>query len=364
MIKVCHVSTVHPAFDGRIFDKQCISLVNAGFDVSLVIPYNKNETIEGVKIVGLKRFSNRILRISIAPIFAFFKVLGTRAKIVEFHDPELMFLGVILKILGKKVIFDSHENVSSQIEDKPWIRLRFIRVIVKSVYRLVEKTCIFFYDKVISVTPEIVSFLAPKKGLLLRNYPLVKHVTTSNNLRENKHLTRFIYVGGLTQLRGVSEICKAFSRLENDCELILAGQWESEEFANECLANSTRIIYKGVLKLNEVYELISSADVGLATLYHQKNYLNSLPVKSFEYMANGLPLIMSDIPYWKIHYANFAKFVNPQNIDEIANAMQWMLDHPEKRSELGDMGRKAVLEKYSWEIESKKLLNMYKELSN
>jgi len=366
MTKICHISTVHPVFDGRIFHKQCVSLSEAGFDVHLVVTHDKNETVKGVKIVALQPSGNRLTRILIKPWFAFFKSLGTGAEIFHFHDPELMFVGIMLSVLGKKVIFDSHENVSNQIESKAWLGNLFFRKVIKNIYILIEKFSILFFDKVISVTPEIVSFLSPKKGVLIRNYPIISLINGRDSKlhRAKRDTLRFIYVGGLTQIRGIHEISKAVNELSGkNIELILLGNWESEAYKNKCLVNENVIKYLGSKPLSEVYPIMGTADVGFAILYPEKNYLNSLPIKAFEYMACGLPMIMSNFPYWINEFNGCSTFVDPKNIDDIKSSICWMIDHAEARLEMGARGKKAVNDKYSWEVESKTLISMYYELN-
>lgn len=362
MLKVCHISTAHPPFDVRIFHKECVSLADAGFDVSLVVTHTKNETVKNVKIVALPKSNGRFHRMIIKPFIAFKKALGTKSKIYHFHDPELMFIGILLKILGKKVIFDSHENVSNQIETKDWIGNKFIRKIVKIGYRLIEKFSILFYDKVISVTPEIVAFLTKKKGVLIQNYPIVSLIESKPQNEKNTDKTILIYVGGLTKIRGIKEICEATELAKGKVELQLLGKWESENFKKECLENKSKINYLGLKPLEEVFPIMKSADAGMAVLYHVKNHLNSKPIKAFEYMACGLPIIMSNIPYWEKIFGASALFVNPNSIEKIKQKIEWVANNKKEAKKLGEKGKKEILEKYSWEAEAKKLVEVYKNL--
>lgn len=362
MIKVCHISSAHPAFDVRIFHKECVSLVEAGFDVSLVVTHDKAETVQGVKIVPLPATKGRLHRMVVKTHLAFYRGLKTKSKIYHFHDPELMFAGILLKILGKKVIFDSHENVSSQIENKSWLGVKPIRILVKNCYRLFEKFAILFYDKVISVTPEIVSFLSPEKGVLVRNYPIIGLIEKEGKRTYEGEKTRLIYAGGLTRIRGIKEICDAVKLIDNDIELILLGNWESEKFKENCLSDNNKVKYLGVLPLKEVYPMMKNADVGMATLYPEKNHLNSLPIKAFEYMACNLPILMSNFPYWVKTFEECSVFVDPNSVEEIKKKMEWFINNKEEAKEKGRVGNVEVKGKYSWEAESKVLIGMYQTL--
>ena len=82
-------------------------------------------------------------------------------------------------------------------------------------------------------------------------------------------------------------------------------------------------------------------------------------------MAAGLPIIASNFSLWKeiIEGNHCGICVNPLDPKEIARAIEYLIEHPEEAKKMGENGRKAVLEKYNWENESKKLLDVYKGLS-
>ena len=115
MTKVCHMTSVHPPEDVRIFHKECVSLAEAGYEVYLV---ERGESCEknGVHIIGLGDLpKNRLKRMTEGAKKVYEKALELDCDIYHFHDPELLPYGLKLKKKGKKVIFDSHENTLEQI---------------------------------------------------------------------------------------------------------------------------------------------------------------------------------------------------------------------------------------------------------
>ena len=89
MLTVCHFTSAHPPYDGRIFYKECVSLAKAGYEVYLVIPNAKDEIIEGVHIVGVQvNNGNRFCRILLTANAICKKALSLNADIYHFHDPD------------------------------------------------------------------------------------------------------------------------------------------------------------------------------------------------------------------------------------------------------------------------------------
>ena len=158
-IKICHLTSVHSAKDVRIFVKECRSLAFAGYEVTLIAPNAFNEVVDGVSIVGVNiSYANRLYRIFKASNIVFSKALEIDADIYHIHDPELLPYGVKLKKIGKKVIFDSHEDVPKQILNRRWLPILF-RNIVSFAYKIYEKKCLKIFDAVISVNNTIVDRL-------------------------------------------------------------------------------------------------------------------------------------------------------------------------------------------------------------
>lgn len=63
MKKICILTSVHPAFDVRIFYKEARTLARAGYDVTLIAQHDKNEIVDGVKVIALPKAKNRFFRV-------------------------------------------------------------------------------------------------------------------------------------------------------------------------------------------------------------------------------------------------------------------------------------------------------------
>ena len=113
-----------------------------------------------------------------------------------------------------------------------------------------------------------------------------------------------------------------------------------------------------------VRNVLNRSRIGLVTLHPTANYLESLPIMMFEYMAAGLPVIASDFPLWRniVTQARCGVCVDPLKPQEIASAIDSLLANPSWAHEMGENGRRAVYERFNWTVEEDKLRSLYAEL--
>jgi len=362
--RICHISTVHSANDDRIFYKECVSLLHHGYEVFFVVPNDKDEVVDGVNIRSIAKPKGRLSRLFKAQWQALKTALKTKSAIYHFHDPELMFLGVVLKILGKKVVYDVHEDLPKQILYKPWISSSMVRnLLSKLIYAFEQFSCLLF-DGIVSVTDDIAKKYSSSKTIILRNLPInaiVQSLDTQTKIEEKKDKVVFIYAGGLTKIRGIEEVCQAIAMHKDKAELWLLGPWESDAYRNACMLDDS-IKYLGFKTMPEVYALIKQADVGIAMLYPIKNYITSLPIKAFEYMAFGKPILMSDFDYWKHVFEGTALFADAYDVDNIASKVKQFVEDKDLRSRLGEVGYALVRNELNWEKEAEKLFSLYNRI--
>jgi len=377
--KVCILSTVHSPFDTRIFHKQAKTLVQAGYDVTLIVQHDKSEVVDGVKIIALSKPRNRSTRIFGLTWRAFRLALRQKADIYHFHDPELLLVGMLLKLLTRRhVVYDVHENVRKQILNKTWL-FPWIRKPLSWTYVLIERACLLFIDGIIIAEDSYIeNYQGRKNAVALRNYPILTYLEPREDVGKTNrgagHSFKVIYVGGLTRLRGALELVEAMRIMKADgyeeVRLDLIGPISSPELKRELDAVICQHDLEGYVSIpgpilhEQVHEILSQSQVGMAVLHPDPNYVDSLPTKLFEYMAAGLPVIASNFPLWKeiVERNECGLTVNPLDPREIAKAIEYLLAHPEEAQRMGENGRRAVLEKYNWEREAKKLLTLYEEL--
>lgn len=358
---IFHVTSAHTRYDSRIFSKECVSLVKAGYNVNLIVCDGLgNELKSGVSIIDAGNFREkaRLKRFRETPKAIKNILLQNNPDVIHFHDPELLFMGLFFCKRKVKVIYDSHENVPKQILSKPYIPA-FFRKIISSMMSVCENYVVKRLTGVVTVTEELhARFLKINSCVyLVRNFPELSYFTDIDFTKKNNS---FVYAGGITQIRGFSQMSEA--ALKSKVKIIMYGPKDSD-----CVFDNTNsyIEYKGNVKQSELFSILSHASVGLVVLAKVPNYLDSYPIKMFEYMASGMAVIASDIPMWKdiVEKYKCGLCVDPSNAGAIAETMAWCVEHPEEVMVMGKNGMEAVYSVFNWESESKTLLHLYSALS-
>ncbi len=361
--KICHITTVHTPFDTRIFYKECKSLKNAGYEVSLIVQHDNNEVVDDIKIIPLPKPKTRLQRM----LFLSFKACNIafkgKADIYHFHDPELLLAGLILKFLRKKVIYDIHEDVPRQILSKPYLNT-FTAKIISSLFEKFENFSAKYFDVLITATEFIKDrFIKIHPNTVdIKNYPLLEELYAPVNWGEKGN--HIAYIGGITKIRGIVELVKTLEYV--DTILHLAGNFENKDLESyvKTLPGWSKVVYYGFVNREKVKEIFRLVKVGIVTFLPEPNHLDSCPNKLYEYMSAGIPVVASNFPLWKsiVEDNHCGVCVDPADPEQIACAIHYLLDNPEEALEMGNNGRKAVMQKYNWENEGKKLLDIYKKL--
>jgi len=369
MRKICQITTVHPSFDVRIFHKECRTLAKAGYEVYLIAQHDKEEVVDGVHITPLPKIKSRKKRIIFLPMKALIRALKLKTDVYHFHDPELLPVGVLLKLLTKKkVIYDVHEDYSKQILSKPYIP-KILRKSISYFVKVLEYISSLFFDGIITATDDILrNFSYHKRAISVKNFPIIEDFPNINRVDENKNIFNLIYVGGIAETRGIIQIVKAleFVNSNKQVKLVLCGTFDPPDLEVKVrnLKGFEKVEYHGWVDHKKIPEFLNKADAGIVCLHPIPNYLTSLPIKLFEYMLASLPVIASNFPLWKeiVEGNNCGICVNSLDPKDIAEAIKYLIEHPDEARKMGENGRKAVLENCNWEKESEKLINLYEEL--
>lgn len=366
-IHICHITTIHPQFDTRIFQKECNSLAKQGYQVTLICNTGESGVYDGVNVISLNvAYTGFLSRVRNIPSAMYQKALELDADVYHFHDPDFLYHGLKLIRQGKKVVYDAHEDVPRQLLSKPYGN----KLILKTISTFFEP----FEDYVVKnlsgiVTADVKVTERFRKinpnTILLNNYPILDNFNKPTPYSEKKK--EIFYVGGLTKIRGVIEMIKAMQYVK-DFTLVLAGDFENNEIENEArsLPQWERVRHEGYISSQKRSELLERAQVGLIALHPVEKYKDALPTKLFEYMAAGVAVVCTNLKLWAdiVIDSNCGLLVDPLNPVEIGAAINELILQPEKAQEYGLNGYQSAIKKYSWATEELKQKPFYDKILN
>ena len=363
--KVCHVSTAHSPYDTRVFRKECVSLAKAGYETHFVVQ-GEDEIKEGVSIHGLRRPNGRLDRMTRLVNEAFRASIDLDADLYHLHDPELLRVALKFKKAGKKVVFDSHEFYRYQIAEKQYLPGP-TSAFAASLYSRFEHAVCKQIDAV--VVPCTRAGINPFEGCAKRtvfvdNYPILPDKCLDPDYtREDRG--SICYVGSITHNRGITHLIKAGFR--SGTRVVLAGPIDSS-YLNELqqMAEYKCVDYRGILDSEGVQGVLKECCCGSACLLNVGQYWlgDNLPTKAYEYMAAGIPFVMSPTPYAK----QFAEevpcclLVDPEDIDSYAEAINKLRDNPELSRKMAEAGFRALVTQYNWKTQESQLISLYETL--
>ncbi|MDR9755364.1 MAG: glycosyltransferase [Thermacetogeniaceae bacterium] len=369
MPKIVHMTSAHPAFDTRIFQKECRTLAQAGYDVVLVAPHTHDEIVDGVQIRAVPKPKGRIARFTKTSWQVYKTAVAEDADLYHIQNElELLFWGQMLRLKGNKVIYDMHENLLKSIPTKPWINPLF-RPLVVFICMILERILMRKIPVIFAENSYIKHYPWVKKNITVLNMPLTSQLLQINETKYSKPTLG--YIGGVTPERGSIVTLDALKILKSKGYAV---DWEcigpTDNAHRKEIGNIIKryglegVRLRGYLLPSEGWPVIARCHIGLALLKPIPNYYESYPTKLFEYMALGLPVITSNFPLYRqvVEKERCGICVDPESPEETAQAVQYLLEHQDEAESMGRRGQIAAIEKYNWELEQKKLLHFYDSL--
>lgn len=361
-IKVGVLTSAHPPFDARVFLKECKSLSEAGYQVTLIVPHDQDEERDGVQIKAVPKRKGRFRRYTLTLWDLYREAVKLRAEIYHVHDPELLLVGALLKVrTGSKLIFDSHEDYLNVVLRRDWIPGP-LRRLVSAVSRLVIRLTLPFFDAVIAATEEIGQRLHHRNTIVVKNYSQL-NIGTYGNRHEPSLL---VYAGVITNERGLSNFLEALQLINErmNVRVRLVGIHNdletTEKIARQCPPDLVEIF--GWLPQPEALALIATGTLGLVMdISHPGN--DGPPTKLFDYMALGLPVVGGDLPTARkiIEEGGCGIIVDFRKPREIADGILQLLSDPDRLDRMRQRGFEAH-KKYEWSSQAERLVALYRSL--
>lgn len=367
MLKIVHLSSVHPVYDTRILHKECKTLIEAGYQVIFIAPHDQDEVLNEVTIRAVSRPQGRFERFTRTIRLIYKAALKEGGDVYHLHDPELLPIGILLKLHNKRVIYDVHEDVSLQILNKKWIP-KGLRKIISILVHVIESVIAKLMDGIITATPAIATKFPIETTTVVQNFPVVSELPpNSSEYSERENL--IAYTGSISLVQGIKEIVSAINLIPKsfNAKLLLAGRFAYPELQDKLskMPGWEKVEFLGWQNREGVSNILGRAKVALVTDHPIPNYLEGYSTKMFEYMLASVPLVASDFPLWReiIENPKCGLLVDPLNPQEIATAITTLLANSEEANKMGEQGKNEIYKNYNWGLQAEKLLALYKRVS-
>lgn len=366
---ILHFTSVHGRTDTRVRYKEAESMA-ARYPgrVALFVMDGQGDarddasTLRIVDIGGRPR--GRIARVLKGNWRAFRAVRAAAPRIAQFHDPELIPAGLMLKLFGVKVIYDIHEDVPKQVQSKAYIRPALLRRVMSGVIRAVEGFAVRRFDAAVVAVDSIGRRFPQHKVLLIRNFPRADLMTRSREPADPAQRFVINYAGSLTQVRGILDLVEAVALLPDRMELHLFGTWHPAGFQEACqaLRGWSKCRFRGRVPHDEVVQHMQEAHLGVQLTHDIPNHTGGLATKVFEYLFLGVPVLMSDTAEKRGIYGDLVSYAAPADPKAIAVAIREIAAEYEGVAARTRDNAPRVRASYSWEAEAARLGDLYDRL--
>jgi len=377
--KICFVSSMHPAYDKRVHDKEARSLHGAGFDVVHICPAaddaarDTTSVIDGVRVrqyptrpglLNRMRQLGRLYRLA----------ASENADAYHANEVDSWFVVAALKLFkGKRSVFDVHEHYPSVFAESRFPR--WSRPMVAAAVRLTYRALLPFTDRIVLAKLSVSDDFKCDAGkkVLVRNFTPVSSLAMApiRSARSDSDPMTIVHLGLFGKLRGWPQVIEALSKSDEKVRLLIIGtinDGTEDEFWESVRANNLteRVSILGWMPFSDAFDHLLKADVGIIAFQpHIQNHIFAMPHKLFDYMAAGMSVIM---PRQAVEVAPIVQeaecgvLVDPADPEDIARAIHALLSDPQQALEMGRRGQNAVRQTYNWESEAEHLVKMYEKL--
>lgn len=359
-------SALHRWNDVRIFHKEAKSL-SQSYSVTIMGVETEGEpATEGMEVIPLppalsmrRRFLNAV-RILLE---------GARGDyaLIHFHDPELLWVGFILKLFRNRVIYDVHENTYNAIQIRTWLPKRLRNLLGRLTHglELIGQWC---FDGVILAENSYVSNFSKNENVaVVRNYVRIGPEPLAL-IRGGK---RILYTGAVTVARGLGDFLEALAILQVDDGTISAtivgqsdpGDVDRLDELQSNLPNPKNVEILPHVDFSDLQQSAKRCELAVVPLRDMLNYRYSIPTKILDYMNWGIPYVYSRLPLSCELFAENSGGVSyePGNVADLAEKLRYLLNNQEIIATKVKEGRDKV-SSFDWDKEQEKLLALYEKI--
>ncbi len=383
------VENLPSPFDRRVW-QEATTLHEHGYEVSIICPTGKGyekkyEVIDDIHIYRhnlpfeAEGAIGYLLEYSVALFWQFvlaWRVLLTRGfdAIHACNPPDNIFIvGGFFKLLGKKFLFD-HHDINPELYEAKFGRKDFFYKVMLAWERWTFKLA----DVSIATNESYKKIAIERGGMkadrvhVVRSGPKLDRLKIIPPVDSLKKGRKYLvgYVGTMGKQEGIDYLLRAAKYIVHDLNrtdvyfgLVGGGTSLDEMIAYAAeIGIEDHVTFTGRVPDQEMIEMLNTADVcvnpDVANAMNDKSTMN----KIMEYMALGKPIVQFDLFEGRVSAQDASLYAEKNNEKDMAVKIIELLDDEKRRQQMGEYGRKRVVEKLSWDHEIPKLLGAYEQL--
>ncbi|MGK0454376.1 MAG: glycosyltransferase involved in cell wall biosynthesis [Paraglaciecola sp.] len=383
--------------DPRV-ENEAVSLVKAGHEVFLFcLKYADEKTSEIINGIKVKRYTSSQLEYKLSalaytfPLYTFLMqkkinqfIIETNIEALHIHDIRI---AAAVFDTNKKyklpVVLDLHDNMPEVMKLYPHLQKFPGKYIISpKKWKEKEEEFILKADRVISVSPEFIETLQirlpseKEKFVLVPNtirksfYEDYKVDTTITERYKNKFVV--LYLGDTHTRRGLQTAISGVEKLKHkipNLKLVIVGKNTTDTILKQQVKDlriSDFVDFEGWQNVSLFQSYILSSAICISPLHRNLQHDVAYANKIFQYMSLGKPLLVSDAIAQKrlVERTKSGLVHQEKSVDDFTNQVLKLFKDASLRTELGENGKKFVINEFSWEQTSKKLLHLYNNLQN
>lgn len=374
MKHICFLTSAFGRRDSLIVIRQAQSLVSHGYKVSYILCDDlPNEEKFGIDMISVGKSEKKgWKRLLLNPIRLKRIIKKYPADVYQISEPELLLLGLYLRRKGFKVVFNLREWYPVYYSRRfkiLWFQ-KMINYFVESFFHHVAKK----YDGVFNCMPEMHDYIyrvMPCKYFVdVANFPVVNE---SFSLSYDEYLSRdniISYFGSIYSISCQEVFLSAIEPISN-VKYLLAGVFYSDEYRNKVMSHPAwnKVEFINGFAREELPGIINRSIMGnvMKDFNQTETPQGSYSIiKIFETMEAAVPVILAKVPLYEqmVEKYHCGICVDPHNVEEIRKAVLYLLDNKKEAYEMGQNGRRAVLEEFSWNSQYKNYLYVIQQLTD
>lgn len=364
---VCQLTSAHPVDDERILHRFARSAAELGYESTVVGPHDGAFSFPGVSFVACPHIRGKpaFWKRRMSPLFILSWALRNRKDLYQIHDPDMLLTGLALRLVGRRVIYDVHDDYQASFETR--LKKRpLLRPWIPTLWWFFEKVSSRFFSKITVADRHLAAKFHFCKPKLFGNFPRIDFAPKPANPKSDTF--NVLYVGGVTRQRGLAVALEAIRKIaRKDIQFHVVGSCPDRQLQQD-LESEPTVKLHGRVTWTDLPQFFSKSHVGLALYQPLPAFLycpGENAVKIIEYMAFGIPVITSNFPGLSkfVDEHDIGLTVDPTDPDKVAECLERLYQNPREREAFAKKARAAFEFQFNWELQVERLDSMYQELT-